>query len=53
MRDLDKKSLENIVFDRAFYNAQVMEKFEWRPRFEEGRWLLKEFIKEFERWESS
>lgn len=48
MKEIDKITLEQILFSRAYENARILEEKEWFQRFEEGRYLLRKFIEKLE-----
>jgi hypothetical protein len=43
MKQIQKIALEQALYNRAYQLAKDLDQFEWSSRFEEGRWLLKEF----------
>lgn len=48
MKEIDKITLEHVLYRRCYENAKILEETEFMQRFEEGRYLLKKFIEKLD-----
>lgn len=51
MKQIDRITLENVLYERAYNNARILDESEWFQRFEEGKYLLIKFIEKLEELE--